>query len=113
MEQGGGGDGDEDLVGAAGLLDRVDVQDRVGQDRVAQGPQRQGPAPLGEVLVDIERDRALRPVLERGALGTLHGAGLDVQPVRQPLDLRDRSRHQQRRGPGGGIHVHDLHIPRL
>ena len=100
--------GDEDLVGAAGLLDRVDVQHGVGEDRVAQRREGEGAAPLGEVAVDVEGQRPLLAVAQGGALRLLHGARGDVEPVREALDLGDRSGDVERGGAGLRVDVEQL-----
>ena len=103
------GHGDQDLVRAAGLLDGVDVHHGVGEDRVTQARAGHGPAPCGEVPVDVEGQRPLRPVPEGGALGLLHRARGDVEPMGEGLDLRDGSGDVQRRGPGLRVQLDELH----
>ena len=104
---------DQELVRRGRLLHRGGVQHGVGEDRVAQGAQRERCAALGEVAVEVEGERPLGPVREGGALGSLHVAGGDVEPVGEPLDLEDRAGDQQRGGAGGGVDVDDLHIAAL
>ena len=100
--------GDEDLVGAAGLLDRVDVQHGVGEDRVAQGREGVGAAPLGEVAVDVKGQRSVLAVAQGGALRLLDGARGDVEPVRETLDLGDRAGDVERGGAGLRVDVEQL-----